>query len=115
MVDSDRVEVTIRICISLILTYILTLGSFPNVIPQSQLVLIGSIVSAFTMILPTLMFSIGAVVFPSMVMTSVVALLLSTMLLAVAASKGGVVAYLVVYFFVALILVRDWLNNLCRH
>ena len=61
---SDRIEVTIRICLSLILTNVLTLGSFPNVIPPSQVVLISSISSAFTLVMPTLLFSIGAVVFP---------------------------------------------------
>ena len=99
----DRIEVTIRICLSLILVYTLTLGSFPNVIPPSTLVIVASVTSAFTMVLPTLLFSIGAAVFPGMVMTTCVALIVSTILLAVAAT-AGVEAYIAVYFIFALIL-----------
>eukprot|EP00985_Skeletonema_marinoi_P035534 scaffold46845_cov146-Skeletonema_marinoi.AAC.3 len=98
----DHLEVTIRICLSLILTYVLTLGSYPGVIPPSQSVLIASI-GAFTIVLPTLMFSIGAAVFPGVIMTACIALIISTILLAVAAT-GGTSVYIFVYFLFALIL-----------
>lgn len=32
----DHIEVTIRIMISLILTYVLALGNYPKIVPQSQ-------------------------------------------------------------------------------
>ena len=99
----EHIEVTARICISLILTYILTLGYYPQAVPVTQNTTIASIASAFTMVLPTLMFSIGGAVFPGMVTATCVALLFATLLLAVAAS-GGVNAYVVVYFLVALLL-----------
>jgi len=56
----DQVAVTSRLCISFVITSVITLGSFPNVIPQSQTVTIGTLASAFTMVFPTLLFSIGA-------------------------------------------------------
>ena len=68
--DPDRVEVTLRICISLIVTSILTLGDFPTVVPESQRVVISSVTAAFTMVLPTLLFSVGAVIFPGCVILS---------------------------------------------
>mmetsp|Transcript_17431 Transcript_17431/g.37647 ORF Transcript_17431/g.37647 Transcript_17431/m.37647 type:complete len:869 (-) Transcript_17431:198-2804(-) len=98
----DHVEVTIRLCLSFILTYIITLGSFPLVIPQSQVVIIASVASAFTMILPTLLFSIGSAI-SGMVTNVLVALIVATLLLAVAAT-GGVNAYIGAYFIVALVL-----------
>lgn len=92
----DHQEVTIRICLSLILTYTLTLGSFPNIIPPSQSVLIASI-GAFTIVFPTLLFSIGAAVFPGIITTVIIALILSTALLAVAAT-AGTPAYICILF-----------------
>ena len=56
----DQIAVTSRLCISFLITSIITLGNFPNVIPQSQTVTIGTLASAFTMVFPTLLFSIGA-------------------------------------------------------
>ena len=100
---SDQAEVTIRLCISFILISILTLGSLPNVIPQSQIVTIGSAASALTMVLPTLMFSIGAGIFPGIVVQAIIALIMSTILLAIAA-MGGKDVYLFCYFLMALIL-----------
>ena len=97
----DDIEVTLRICLSLILINILTLGSFPNVIPPSQTVTISTVASAFTMVLPTLLFSIGPIT--GMIVTAVVATLVATALLAVAAT-GSVEAYVVAYFCFALIL-----------
>lgn len=55
------------------------------------------------MVTPTLLFSIGAIIFPGMVSACCVALMISTILLAVAAT-GGVHAYIGTYFIVALIL-----------
>ena len=101
---TDHLEVTIRICCSLIVTYTLTLStSFQNIIPQSQVVTIGTLTSAFTMIFPTLLFSIGAGIFPGFVTSVCVALIVSTILLAVAAT-GGTDAYIFAYFIVSLVL-----------
>lgn len=58
--------------------------------------------SVLPKILPTLQFSIGAAVFPGMVVTMFVALVVATILLAVAAT-GGVHAFFALYFFFALI------------
>jgi hypothetical protein len=98
----DHLEVTIRVCLSLILTYTLSLGFFPNAVPPSQSVLIASIAS-FTIVLPTLLFIIGAFVFPGILTTTIIALILATTLLAIAAT-AGTPAYIVVYFFFALII-----------
>ena len=98
----DHVEVTLRISLSLILTYVLSLGSFPNTIPPSQTVVIASVASAFTMVLPTLLFSVGGAAM-SMVTAVLIALIISTILLAVAAT-GGVAAYVAAYFCVAMML-----------
>ena len=99
----DHVEVTLRIAASLVLANVLTLASFPAAVPPSQTVVISSISAAFTMVLPTLLFSIGSAVFPGMVVGAVVALLFATLLLAVAAA-GGRGAYVAAYFGFALIM-----------
>ena len=99
----DHVEVTLRIAFSLVVTSVISLGSFPNAIPPSQTVIIGAIASAFTMIFPTLLFSVGAVIFPGMVMVVFVAMLISTLLLIVAA-MGGAHAYIICFTLVALII-----------
>ena len=99
----DRVEVTLRIAFSLAVTSVMSLGSFPNVIPPSQTVIMGAIASLFTMIFPTLLFSIGAIIFPGMVMAVCVSMLISTLLL-VAAALGGSHAYIVCFTLVALII-----------
>ncbi|KAL7553245.1 hypothetical protein ACHAWF_016504, partial [Thalassiosira exigua] len=99
----DHVEVTLRIGLSLVLTYVLTLGSFPHAVPPSQTPLIAAVASMFAMVWPTLMFSVGAMIFPGMVGATFVALLISTLLLAVAA-VAGVAAYVVAFSLAALII-----------
>ncbi|EJK74159.1 hypothetical protein THAOC_04177 [Thalassiosira oceanica] len=100
---TNRMEVTLRIAFSLAVTSVMSLGSFPNAIPPSQTVVIGAAASTFTMISPTLIFSIGAMVFPGMVMTVCVAMLVSTLLL-IAAAVGGSNAYIICFTLVALII-----------
>ncbi|EJK49364.1 hypothetical protein THAOC_31768 [Thalassiosira oceanica] len=99
----DRVEVTLRIAFSLAVTSVITLGSYPNAIPPSQTVIIGAVASAFTMVFPTLLFSIGAIIFPGMVLVVCVAMLISTLLL-IAAAMGGTHAYIICFALVALII-----------
>lgn len=97
----DHVDVTVRICLMLVLAYALSLGSYPNAVPPSQRIVIASATSAAGMVSPTLLFVVGAVV-PLVIGATVVALCASSLLLAVAAS-GGLGAYVAAYFFVALI------------
>lgn len=84
----DHIEVVARVTISAFLAYVLCMGKFDNVIPPSQVGTIGSVGAFMSMLFPTLLFSVQAIIFPGQVMTIVVALGFATMLLTCAASVG---------------------------
>lgn len=83
-----HVEVIMRITISSFLAFVLALGDFPNVVPQSQRVLIAMLGSMLGMLFPSLLFSVGSIMFPPMIFVTLLGLVLATMLLACAAGVG---------------------------
>ena len=96
----DHVEVILRICFSLILTHIITLGLFPGAVPpwQTVIIILASVALAFAVVHRILLFLIGAAIFQGMVMGVFMALVSSTFLLAVTAA-GGVQMYIFCNFF----------------
>lgn len=98
----DHIEVVARVTVCAFLAYVLCMGNFDNVIPPSQVGTIGSVGAFMSMLFPTLLFSVEAIVFPGQVMTIVVALGFATMLLTCAASVGKGL-YVAMYSLTALL------------
>lgn len=96
-----HMEVVARITVSSFLAYVLALADFSNVVPESQRVLIAMLGSTLGMIFPTLMFSIGLIMFPAMIFVVLLGLVVATMLLSCAAGVG-LGFYVVMFGFTAL-------------
>lgn len=98
-----QVEVSLRVTVSALLGYILGLGEFPNAVPQSQRALIAMLGVNLSLIFPTLLFSVGAIIFPAQTVVTILACLCATLLLACAAAVG-LGLYIAMFFVVSLLL-----------
>lgn len=99
--DPNRFEVALRATLACLLAFFLSVGDVSKVNPPTTAFMTGILGSTVAVMLPTLMFSIGAI-FPSVILTTVLTLIFASMLLAAATvSTGFYIFVFAVYALVA--------------
>lgn len=104
-----HIEVCARVTASALLGYILSLGDFSNVIPQSQRAMISMLPCTLSLLFPTLLFSIGAAIFPIQMVLTLMGLVAATLLLACATVSRAL--YIAMFGLVAFIISGTRFNK----
>ena len=98
--DPPKAEAVARIGIVALFSYILSVADLPKIVPPSVAFLVGIVGPILALVLPTMLFSIGAMI-PSVLVMIILALVACTMLLAAATVSDGL--------FVAVFSVYTWI------